>query len=133
MVYVIAHYIIYYNMRSKVLVLIILVAGLCLAQVRFRPIYNNNKLRVYRTEIKLGKHPNTRIKPLPLAHGQSAHGCYIAVTPGHGNGCYINIKPLWASNRFVSEIEIETATYPAQRCTVTHLDPEVVKNIRLYS
>ena len=33
---------------------------------------------IYGTEIKPGKHPDTRIKPLPLANG---HGRYITVTP----------------------------------------------------
>jgi hypothetical protein len=54
------------------------------------------------TEIIPGKHPDTRIKPLPLANG---HGRYITVTPERalvfvGNGRYI--QPL-NCNRFTSE------------------------------
>jgi hypothetical protein len=53
---------------------------------------------IYRTEIKPGKHSDTRIKPLPLANG---HGRYIAVTPER------KIVSVWvmavAYSRFASE------------------------------
>ena len=37
-----------------------------------------------RIEIKPGKHPETRRKPLPLASGPNGHGRYITATPETG-------------------------------------------------
>jgi hypothetical protein len=51
-------------------------SALVVAYIENRPPLT--KLHICRTETKPGKHPDTRIKPLPLANG---HGRCMAVAP----------------------------------------------------
>ena len=61
-------------------------AACCASSVRIMPVtYCRSKIDpfpptryIYRTEVKPGKHSDTRIKPLPLTNG---HGRYITATP----------------------------------------------------
>jgi hypothetical protein len=53
------------------------------------PLYSFKSTRyIYRTEIKLGKNSDTRIKPLPLANG---HDRYITVTPDTRTGTFFRL------------------------------------------
>ena len=91
---------------------------------------------IYRTEIKPGKHPDTRTKPLALVLA-NGHGRYISVTPERKHAS-VGEFPLHIYSRYEFIIALilkrlrdgrfasETDMRRFQKRT-RHLDPEVVK------